>query len=167
MILMGLRLHTRIIAQCNWIVTEPTKALISLAQHLKNRFTSCASFPGQHSSVKATRPASQDSNPASSPGACSKTAPPKDIYAFSREESCSSSGFTVSALAHLLRGTALFRRIAPRFVSRDFDIMKCPARTLLECRSMAAVVMAQRGRIRVGHRALVRTIRLPGTPPRS
>jgi hypothetical protein len=54
-ILMGLRLLARIIAQCKRIVTEPAKALKLLAPQLKNRFTSCASFPREHLSAKAIR----------------------------------------------------------------------------------------------------------------
>jgi len=52
---MGLIVWPRFIAQCNWIVTAPAKALKPLARHLKNRFTSCAHFPGEHSPGNAIR----------------------------------------------------------------------------------------------------------------
>jgi hypothetical protein len=75
---MGPRFRPRIMARCNWIVTEPSKALKLLARHQKNRFTSGASFLSEHPSGKAARPSSQEIGPASSPAHARTRPPPKD-----------------------------------------------------------------------------------------
>ena len=105
---LGLRFRPRITARCHGIVTEPAKALKSLAPQLKNRFTSYANFYCEHSSGRHSRRVSQDSSPAPTPAGAATRPPSKGGSCFPRRELCSSSQPTLSAPAHQVLGTAIF-----------------------------------------------------------
>jgi hypothetical protein len=132
---MGLRFEPRFIAQCNCMVTESAKALKSLAPQMKNRFTSSANFLSELSFGNGySRPAPQGFGLASSPAHAAMLSPPKGGSRFSRRNRIRPQGSLRTLPAANYTPRRFSRRIASRFVSHDFGIMKCPVRSPIDSR---------------------------------